>query len=78
MTQRDMVANYMQDFGSISSWQAFADLGITRLSARIFELKERGFIISKQKVKTTNRYGKQVTYDKYWISGKVGAHESVS
>ena len=67
-----MVAKYMKDFGSISSWQAFSDLGITRLSARIFELKERGYIISKEKVKTTNRYGKPVSYEKFRITGMLG------
>lgn len=66
-TQRDMVIGYIHDFGSISSWQAFTDLGITRLSARIFELKERGYLFRKEKVKTKNRYGKPVTYDKYLI-----------
>lgn len=69
MTQRDRVLEYMKDFGTISSWQAYADLGITRLSARIYELKERGYMIGKEKVKTINRYGKPVTFDKYRILG---------
>lgn len=34
------VFKYMNDFGSITSLQAFLDLGETRLSARIYELKK--------------------------------------
>ena len=43
-TQKDRVVAYINEFGSITTWQAYADLGITRLSARIWELKEEGYI----------------------------------
>ena len=66
-TQRDMVVNYIRDFGSITSWEAYTELGITQLGARIFELKERGYIFNKEKVKKLNRYGKQITFDRYKI-----------
>ena len=75
-TQRDMVAQYMEDFGSISSWDAFKDLGITRLSARIYELKERGYIISTEQKKAKNRYGKPVKYFKYRITGRIGGADA--
>lgn len=78
MAQRDMVAKYINDFGSITSWQAFADLGITRLSARIWELKRDGYFIAKERKETLNRYGKKVFYDKYTITGQIGGiNESV-
>lgn len=78
MAQRDMVAKYIHDFGSITSWQAFADLGITRLSARIWELKRDGYFIAKERKETLNRYGKKVFYDKYTITGQIGGiYESV-
>ena len=70
MTQRDMVLDYMERFGSISSWQAFMDLGITRLSGRIFELRSQGHIIENDRKETTNRYGKQVHYDEYRLVKK--------
>lgn len=71
MTQREMVAQYIHDFGSISSWDAFKDLGITRLSARIWELKRDGYVISKERKKAINRYGKPIFYDKYTIKGEL-------
>ena len=74
MTQRDMIADYMERHGSISSWEAIKEFGVTRLSARIFELKERGYLISKERVTTKNRYGKSVTYDKYKIVAKLGGN----
>ena len=80
-TQRDMVVNYIRDFGSITSWEAYTELGITQLGARIFELKERGYIFHKEKVKKLNRYGKQITFDRYKIvfegglNGTFGAKE---
>ena len=51
VTQKDRLLKYFQEFGSITSWQAYADLGIMQLATRIFELKERGYIFKKEKVK---------------------------
>lgn len=64
-TQRDKVLKYIQDFGYITSWQAYADLGITQLATRIFELKERGYSFSKKRVNTINRCGEPTHYDEY-------------
>lgn len=65
VTQRDRVLKYVQDFGSISSYEAFRELGITRLSARIFELKERGYQFKKKTIQTKNRYGEATHYVEY-------------
>ena len=65
VTQRDMIIKYIKDFGSISSWDAYKDLGITQLGTRIFELKQKGYIFSKERIKTKNRYGDDSHYDKY-------------
>lgn len=42
MTQCEKVLAYIERHGSITSWQAFEDLGITRLSGRIHDLTQRG------------------------------------
>lgn len=65
MTQKQMVINYIDDFGSITQLQALADLGIMRLASRISDLKEDGFKIVKTMEKTKNRYGKTVRYARY-------------
>lgn len=59
--------DYMMEFGSITSLQAFKDLGDTRLSATIFELKKRGVNISCETVKFKNRFGELRHVKKYWI-----------
>ena len=65
MTQSEMVLDYMERFGSISSMQAFSELGITRLSGRIYDLREKGHVIENIRKETVNRYGKRVHYDEY-------------
>ena len=72
VTQKEMILKYLQDFGSISSWDAYAELGITQLGARIFELKEKGYIFKKERVKRLNRYGREIAFDKYSLA-EVGA-----
>ena len=71
-TQKDLILKYIKDFGSISSWDAYADLGITQLGARIFELKEKGYVFKKERVKRLNRYGREIAFDKYSLA-EVGA-----
>ena len=41
--QKQRVIDYINKFGSISSWEAYADLGITQLGARIDQLKKEGY-----------------------------------
>lgn len=65
VTQRDRVLQYIREFGSITSWQAYADLGITQLGARIFNLKERGYKFETTRIYATNRLGEKVHYDEY-------------
>ena len=72
VTQKEMILKYLQDFGSISSWDAYAELGITQLGARIFELKEKGYVFKKERVKRLNRYGREIAFDKYSLA-EVGA-----
>lgn len=65
MTQCDRILQYMDDFGSISTLEAFADLGITRLASRIHDLTRMGVPISKRMVTGKNRYGETVHYMRY-------------
>jgi len=71
VTQRDRVLGYIHDFGCITSWDAYKDLGISQLGARIFELKKLGYIFETERVKTTNRYNQPTHYDKYRLVGNI-------
>ena len=69
-TQKERVLNYMKRFGSISTWEAFRDLGITRVGARVFELKEDGYEIETGFETGKNRYGKTVRWANYTLKEK--------
>lgn len=68
VTQRDRVLQYIRDFGSITSYQAYTDLGVTQLATRIFELKKRGYSFDKERINTKNRYGDNTHFDKYALA----------
>lgn len=70
MTQKQMIIQYMKDFGTITPWEAFMDLGCTKLSTRISEIIKDGVPINKEKVYTKNRYGKNCSYKKYSLGEK--------
>lgn len=67
-TTQQRVFDYIMEFGSITSIQAFTDLGETRLSARIYELKDRGINISSELIPVSNRYGEKRHVKKYFIA----------
>ena len=71
ITQKDRLLKYFEEFGYITSWQAYSELGIMQLATRIFELKERGYIFKKEKVKKLNRWGQEVSFDKYILVGNI-------
>ena len=52
---------------SITSMDAFNLYGITRLSARILELREKGYDILTQYEEAPNRFGKMVRYGRYFL-----------
>ena len=70
-TQKDLILDYINRFGSITPMQAFADLGITKLATRISEMKsEDGLCFRTEFVTSKNRYGKSVKFAKYSMEGK--------
>lgn len=65
MSQTERVHEYMKQHGSITSMQAFADLGITRLAARISNLKDSGVGIRSKTVYKTRKDGTTCHYKEY-------------
>lgn len=63
---KERILKYMQVFGSITTFQAFTDLGCTRLSEYIRQLRLE-HTIKDEWISTTNRYGEKVQYKKYWL-----------
>ena len=69
ITQNERVLHYMTVHGSITSMEAFTELGVTRLSARIFDLRLLGHKIGQKSIKGKNRFGAVVYYDAYYLIG---------
>ena len=63
--QANLLLGYLQTYKTITSAEAFSELGISRLSARIFDLREEGYDISLSMKSGRNRYGKTVSYGVY-------------
>lgn len=68
MTQNERVLAYIKQNGSITSMQAFADLGITRLSARIKNLRDSGVSINSKMIYKTRKDGTTVHYTEYSLA----------
>lgn len=46
-TQNERIMDYIKEFGSITQFEAFKDLGVMRLASRISDLKRSGIPIVK-------------------------------
>lgn len=73
-TQKDRIINYIREFGSISSWEAYSDLGITQLGARIDQLKKEGYEFKSEWVSNTNRFGEKTDYKRYYLADIIAAN----
>lgn len=66
ITQKQLVLNHLKHNRlGITSAEAFAEYGITRLAAVIFDLREEGHDITTEDIYATNRYGVKVSYARY-------------
>lgn len=65
---KDRVLKYMQDFGSITTFEAFTELGCTRLSEYIRQIRLE-MIVEDEIMHCTNRYGEKTSFKKYFLKG---------
>ncbi len=65
MTQNQRIIDYINKFGSITTMEAFMDLGITRLASRIHDLTKEGYKIRRTPTTAKNRFGEDVRYITY-------------
>ena len=67
MKQQERILDYMIKHGGITAAEAFNNLGVMRLSARIKDLKTDGHQIITQRVEGVNRYGEKTHYTRYKV-----------
>lgn len=66
MTQTEQILQHLQENGSITPMTAIMQYGITRLSARIYDLNRQGIHCNKQLVTYTAKDGKRKHYTVYF------------
>ena len=69
-TQKDRVLDHLKEHGTITSWEAIQNYGITRLSEYIRQLRRDGYIITSNWTENINRYGDKVRYVIYELKEK--------
>jgi len=67
LTHLDRTLIHLINNGSITSWEAIKEYGNTRLSATIFELRQRGYNIKSETEYSRNRYDQPVHYARYTL-----------
>jgi len=75
MTQNERIKRHLEQFGKITSYEAFKEYGVTRLSARIWDLKHKhGLVITEERKAAKNRFNEEVYFAEYRLEG--GRRES--
>ncbi len=65
LTQNQRIIRHLKDKGSITALEAMKEYGIMRLSSRVCELKDQGYLIRSEFVSSKNRYNESVSFSKY-------------
>ena len=68
VSQKDRIINYIRQFGSITSWEAYQDLGVMQLGARIDQLQKEGYVFRTEWESKKNRYGENVSFKRYYLA----------
>lgn len=77
-TQNQLILDYLKKHpAGITSMEAFQLFGITRLSARIFNLRDQGNIIASNIIEVNTRYGKKRIAEYRLISEGLKRNEEV-
>lgn len=69
-TQQTAVLDWLKTGTGITSMEAFKALGVTRLSAIIFELRKKGYYITSEESIVKNRFGANVRIARYYLRDK--------
>lgn len=64
-TQCSRILAYIEQFGSITQYQALQDLGVMRLASRISELRKQGYEFNCEWIAVQNRFGESCKVKKY-------------
>ncbi len=66
-TQHSRIIEYMKKYGSITTLEAFTDLGITKLTTRISEMRKLGIRILGKRIEVKNRFDETCHVNRYTL-----------
>ena len=66
-TQNTRLIRHLIEHKKITSLEAINRFGITRLSARIYDLKKDGYIFDCKPIVVRNRYGEKIRVTEYTL-----------
>ena len=75
VTMKDRIFEFIKSFGSITTFEAFTELGCTRLSEYIRQLR-LDYDVKDEMLSRTNRYGEKVHFKRFWIEDFDGYNPS--
>jgi hypothetical protein len=67
-TQAERILDYIEEFGSITQYEALQDLGVMRLASRISDLKKLGIPIESEIQAVKNRFGETCHIKRYRLA----------
>ena len=67
MNKTQKVLQHLEEKGSISPWEAIKEYGETRLGAKIFNLKKKGYNIVTKMEGFKDRYGDKSRFARYYL-----------
>jgi hypothetical protein len=68
MSQKERILQHFKSGNTITSLEAYNELGVTQLATRIHELKAEGYPILSDRIKVTNRFDEQCLVSKYYLA----------
>jgi hypothetical protein len=73
MTQTEMILDTLLTSGAVTTYQAFTEFGVTRLAARIYDIKKQrpDLYIERKFCTITGRLGQTTSFAVYYLAGAV-------
>ena len=67
-TQAERILDYMEEFGSITQFEAFKDLGVMRLASRISDIRKKGIPVKSEVITVKNRFNEDCYIKRYSLA----------
>ncbi len=66
-TQSELILHHLKHYGPITSKGAMDDYGVSRLAARVYDLRQQGYPVRDRATWVPTRRGKRVQVSEYFL-----------